>query len=151
MPRIRIWSYEDRLAVLGLTSLHERRVRGDLIQMFKLTKGNNEVSWVNSRSMQTHSPNPDLPVELEVMRGDCPARPPPNVNKGPTRSLTGWSTSGMLCLLQSPTLTQSISSRTDTTPSGLVIKPLHHDHYNHKHFLSYSLHKHFLSRLFIFL
>ncbi len=35
VPRIRNWRYEDRLAVLGLTTLHERRVRGDLIQMFK--------------------------------------------------------------------------------------------------------------------
>ncbi|RNA22384.1 RNA-directed DNA polymerase from mobile element jockey-like [Brachionus plicatilis] len=44
VPRIRNWRYEDRLAVLRLTPLHERRVRGDLIQMFKLTKGINEVN-----------------------------------------------------------------------------------------------------------
>jgi len=32
VPRIRNWRYEDHLAVLRLTSLNERRVRGDLIQ-----------------------------------------------------------------------------------------------------------------------
>ncbi len=47
VPRIRNWKYEDRLAVLNLTSLHERRARGDIIQQFKLTNGINEVSWVN--------------------------------------------------------------------------------------------------------
>jgi ribonuclease P/MRP protein subunit RPP40 len=66
VPRIRNWRYEDRLAVLGLTTLHERRVRGDLIQMFKLTKGTNEVIWVNPRFTQVHSPNPDPPVASEV-------------------------------------------------------------------------------------
>jgi hypothetical protein len=47
VPRIRNWSYEDRLTVLGLTPLHERRIRGDLIQLFKFNNGFNEVSWVN--------------------------------------------------------------------------------------------------------
>jgi len=27
--------------------LHERRIRGDLIQLFKFNNGFNEVSWVN--------------------------------------------------------------------------------------------------------
>ena len=38
-------SYEPRLAELGLTSLKDRRVRGDLIQMFKIMKGLEVVEW----------------------------------------------------------------------------------------------------------
>ncbi|RNA20167.1 RNA-directed DNA polymerase from mobile element jockey-like [Brachionus plicatilis] len=40
------WSYADRLAVLGLTTLQERRVRGDMIQLFKFYRGFNAVCWV---------------------------------------------------------------------------------------------------------
>ncbi len=52
VPRIKNWKCEDCLAVLNLTSLQERRARGDMIQQFKLTNGINEVSWVNP---QVHS------------------------------------------------------------------------------------------------
>jgi hypothetical protein len=47
VPRLKNWSYEDRLAVMGLSSIHDRRVRGDLIQLFKLVNGKNDVSWAN--------------------------------------------------------------------------------------------------------
>jgi ribonuclease P/MRP protein subunit RPP40 len=36
VPRLKNWSYEDRLAVKGLSSIRDRRVRGDFIQLFKL-------------------------------------------------------------------------------------------------------------------
>jgi len=32
-------SYEDRLKMLGITSLEKRRVRGDMIQVFRIVKG----------------------------------------------------------------------------------------------------------------
>ena len=32
-------SYEDRLQLLGITSLEKRRVRGDMIQVFRIVKG----------------------------------------------------------------------------------------------------------------
>jgi ribonuclease P/MRP protein subunit RPP40 len=38
------WSYADCLAVFGLTTLQERRVRGDMIQLFKFNRGVNEAS-----------------------------------------------------------------------------------------------------------
>ena len=38
VPAIRNKSYEDRLEILGLTTLEERRKRGDPIQYFKINK-----------------------------------------------------------------------------------------------------------------
>ena len=38
-------SYEDRLKKLGLTTLEERRIRGDMIQYFKCINGFNIVNW----------------------------------------------------------------------------------------------------------
>jgi hypothetical protein len=39
--------YSTRLEKLKLTTLEERRIRGDLIQMFKIIKGFDEVQFVN--------------------------------------------------------------------------------------------------------
>jgi len=38
--------YPQRLELLGLTTLEERRARGDCIQMFKLMNGIEQVNWV---------------------------------------------------------------------------------------------------------
>ena len=38
-------AYEDRLAAMSLTTLEERRKRGDLIQMYKIEKGIDNVEW----------------------------------------------------------------------------------------------------------
>ena len=38
-------NYESRLKVLGLISLEERQTRGDLIQVFKLIKGIDNVDY----------------------------------------------------------------------------------------------------------
>ena len=42
---IRSLEYEERLRVLGLTTLEERRKRGDLIQIYKIINGIDEVAW----------------------------------------------------------------------------------------------------------
>ena len=39
------FSYEERLHVLNLTTLETRRVRGDLIEVFKIIKGYEDVSF----------------------------------------------------------------------------------------------------------
>jgi hypothetical protein len=43
VPQLRKLCYGERLLNLGLTSLEERRVRGDMIQMFKIHKKMNNV------------------------------------------------------------------------------------------------------------
>ena len=44
IPRLRNKSYEDRLATLNLYSLSKRRIRGDLIETFKICKGHENVN-----------------------------------------------------------------------------------------------------------
>ena len=39
--------YEDRLKASKLTTLRERRIRGDLIQQFKIINGFDKVNWHN--------------------------------------------------------------------------------------------------------
>ena len=41
--------YEDRCEQMGIVKLTERRMRGDLIQMFKLSRGLDAVSWVSEQ------------------------------------------------------------------------------------------------------
>ena len=38
-------SYEERLKVWGLTTLAERRITGDLIQMYKSVNGLENINW----------------------------------------------------------------------------------------------------------
>lgn len=44
VPELRNLPYEERLKTLGLTTLEERRHRGDLIEVFKITHGFENVS-----------------------------------------------------------------------------------------------------------
>ena len=47
VPKLRNLSYQSRLNILNLTTLEERRTRGDLIQFFKINSGFNIISWQN--------------------------------------------------------------------------------------------------------
>ena len=40
-----------RLKRLGLTTLDERRIRGDMIQYFKRVKGFNKIEWFNPNTV----------------------------------------------------------------------------------------------------
>ena len=44
VPELKKLSYEERLDTLNLTTLEERRIRGDLIQLFKVRFGFNIVN-----------------------------------------------------------------------------------------------------------
>ena len=41
------YSYEDRLALCNLSTLEGTRLRGDLIQVFKLLKGLDQINYNN--------------------------------------------------------------------------------------------------------
>jgi hypothetical protein len=47
--------YEERLKRLNLTSLEERRVRGDLIQQFKIVNGYDKVKWHKNPHISTEN------------------------------------------------------------------------------------------------
>ena len=38
-------TYENRVKILGLTTLETRRLRGDLVEAFKVMKGFEDISW----------------------------------------------------------------------------------------------------------
>ncbi len=45
LPQLKNLNYQDRLKRLSLTSLEVRRVRGDLIQFYKIVNGLDDVKW----------------------------------------------------------------------------------------------------------
>ena len=57
VPELRNLPYEERLRKLGLTTLEDRRVRGDMIETYKLLTGKEDV-------------NPDIFFKISVERGD---------------------------------------------------------------------------------
>ena len=62
VPSIKGLPYDKRLIALNLTSLETRRLRGDLIQYFKLDRGINMINW--------HKPNPQIPALSQSLRGN---------------------------------------------------------------------------------
>ena len=45
VPKLRKYSYPDRLKKLGITSLKERRLRGDMIEVYKLLTGKEHIDY----------------------------------------------------------------------------------------------------------
>ena len=45
VPKLRKFSYPDRLKKLGITSLKERRLRGDMIEVYKLLTRKEHIDY----------------------------------------------------------------------------------------------------------
>ncbi len=105
---------------LGLTPIHERRIRGDPIQLFKFNNGFNEVSWVNplvqSSSFSQTGPARGIRGHKRRLSGQPSTKCMQRSNFSRTELLT----IGMPCLPKLPTLNQSTCSRISTTPSSLA-------------------------------
>ena len=56
VPELAGLSYEDRLKALGLTTLEERRVRGDLIEVYKMTHGLTNIDFSQFFSLNPGGP-----------------------------------------------------------------------------------------------
>ena len=71
IPELRNKSYEERLAELNLFSLETRRLRGQLIEVFKILRGFDDVDY---RSMfqlsEGRTRNHGYKLELKRYRGD---------------------------------------------------------------------------------
>lgn len=50
VPELKDLHYEERLRKIGITSLAERRERGDVIQYFKIESGLNRVKWYHQNN-----------------------------------------------------------------------------------------------------
>ena len=50
-PHLKNLKYEERLKILGLTTLEERRIRGDMIQYYKCLNGYNKIDWFNPNTI----------------------------------------------------------------------------------------------------
>ena len=61
-------SYDHRLGQLGLTSLKDRRVRGDLIQMFKIMKGMEVVKWEKDLNIKERTRRHNLSYSKESFK-----------------------------------------------------------------------------------
>jgi len=57
VPSLRKLSYEDRLNRLGLTTLYQRRIRGDLIEIYKILTRKVNVASDNFFCLHTNSHN----------------------------------------------------------------------------------------------
>ena len=58
-------SYEERLKRTGLTTLEERRKRGDLIETFKMVKGLNDVDYTKFFQISAHNKTRGHSLKLE--------------------------------------------------------------------------------------
>ena len=58
-------SYEERLRRTGLTTLEEKRKRGDLIETFKMAKGRNDVDYTKFFQISAHNKTRGNSLKLE--------------------------------------------------------------------------------------
>ncbi len=57
VPALRGLEYEKRMDVLGITTLERRRIRGDLIQTYKLLNGIDKVTWTSEATFAIKDQN----------------------------------------------------------------------------------------------
>ena len=93
-------TYEEKLRYLGLTTLRERRERGDLIEAFKVIKGHNNVNrelWFDLQSRESSRPtrtNATIEEGTERRKSDVLYKPKANketrANFYTVRVVNGW-------------------------------------------------------------
>ena len=71
-------TYEEKLAEVGLTTLEERRVRGDMIQVFKILHGYDDVNkntWFSmAGEINFYRTRLALGLNIATPRADCDIR-----------------------------------------------------------------------------
>jgi hypothetical protein len=61
IPSLKNLTYEKRLEIIGLTTLHDRRIRGDSIQFYKFKNSFNSIDWYHPNAL-TNSINTNGPA-----------------------------------------------------------------------------------------
>ena len=60
-------SYDERLKILNITSLEDKRVRDDLIEMYKVVRGQDEIEWTKPSVLRS---DVGLTDPVEGIRGN---------------------------------------------------------------------------------
>ena len=71
IPELRELSYEERLERLGLTTLEERRIRGDLIETYKIVTGKENVNREKFFHIIPPRGNPELRHDKKIFKKRC--------------------------------------------------------------------------------
>ena len=61
------FEYDDKLKILGMTTLKDRRIRGYLIEMFKVMSSRESIDWVKPQNLRK---NVDISAPAVSVRGN---------------------------------------------------------------------------------
>ena len=108
--RLRKETYENRVKILGLTTLETLRLRGDIIEAFKIMKGFEDISWSKFFKMSSTKQLRGHSLKLyKRYRFDSTSENIPSANES--------STSGTYCLMSYWNVQLSTTSRKKTRSS----------------------------------